>query len=120
MDRVAQHVASKRQFDRRTPQAGGHLSGVAYVFKFQPMPEAATAIQIVQMHAVDIDTGYVGNLKSVSLEKLMEEKPEQALINAVKGMLPKNRLGRAMMGKLRVFAGPEHSHQAQQPEPLEI
>ena len=65
-------------------------------------------------------TGYVGNLKSVNLQKLMEDKPEQALIFAVKGMLPRNRLGRAMMKKLRVFAGPEHNHEAQQPQPLEI
>jgi len=65
-------------------------------------------------------TGYVGNLKSVNLSKLMEDKPEQALIFAVKGMLPKNRLGRAMLKKLRVFAGPEHTHQAQQPQVLEV
>jgi large subunit ribosomal protein L13 len=65
-------------------------------------------------------TGYVGNLKSINLQKLMEDKPEQALTFAVKGMLPKNRLGRAMMKKLRVFAGPEHEHQAQQPQLLEI
>ncbi len=65
-------------------------------------------------------TGYVGNLKSVTLEKLMEEKPEQALEVAVKGMLPKNRLGRAMFKKLRVFAGAEHTHQAQQPQTLDI
>ncbi len=65
-------------------------------------------------------TGYVGNLKSVNLEKLMQDKPEQALVFAVKGMLPKNRLGRAMLKKLRVFAGPEHTHQAQQPQALEI
>ena len=65
-------------------------------------------------------TGYIGNLKSVSLGKLMEEKPEQALIYAVKGMLPKNPLGRSMMRKLRVFAGPEHTHQAQQPQALDI
>jgi large subunit ribosomal protein L13 len=65
-------------------------------------------------------TGYIGNLKSISLEQLMEKQPEQALTFAVKGMLPKNRLGRAMMKKLRIFAGPEHTHQAQQPQPLEI
>lgn len=65
-------------------------------------------------------TGYVGNLKSISLEKLMEKSPEQALTLAVKGMLPKNRLGRAMLKKLRVFAGGDHDHQAQQPQPLEI
>ena len=65
-------------------------------------------------------TGYVGNLKSVNLQKLMDTAPEQALTFAVKGMLPKNRLGRAMLRKLRIFAGPEHSHQAQQPQTLEI
>lgn len=65
-------------------------------------------------------TGYVGNLKSINLKKLLETAPEQVLNLAVKGMLPKNSLGRAMMRKLRVFAGPEHSHQAQQPQPLDI
>jgi large subunit ribosomal protein L13 len=65
-------------------------------------------------------TGYVGNLKSVSLKKLMENTPEQALNFAVKGMLPKNPLGRAMFKKLRVFAGAEHTHTAQQPTPLDI
>jgi large subunit ribosomal protein L13 len=65
-------------------------------------------------------TGYVGNLKSVSLEKLLDESPERALQFAVKGMLPRNPLGRKMYSKLRVFAGPEHTHEAQQPIPLEI
>ena len=65
-------------------------------------------------------TGYIGNLKSVSLEKLLAETPERALSHAVKGMLPRNPLGRKMFAKLRVFAGPEHSHQAQQPIPLDI
>jgi large subunit ribosomal protein L13 len=65
-------------------------------------------------------TGYIGNLKSVNLQTLMDRAPEQVLTFAVKGMLPKNRLGRAMLRKLRIFAGPEHSHQAQQPQPLEL
>ncbi len=65
-------------------------------------------------------TGYIGNLKSMSLEKLMDKAPERALQLAVKGMLPRNPLGRKMLGKLRVYAGPEHEHQAQQPTPLEI
>jgi large subunit ribosomal protein L13 len=65
-------------------------------------------------------TGYVGNLKSVPLEKLLQESPERALQFAVKGMLPRNPLGRQMYSKLRVFAGPEHSHVAQQPIPLDI
>ena len=65
-------------------------------------------------------TGYVGNLKSMPLEKLMEQHPERALQYAVKGMMPRNPLGRKMLSKLRVFAGPEHNHEAQQPIPLEI
>jgi len=65
-------------------------------------------------------TGYVGNLKSMPLETLMKETPERALQLSVKGMLPRNPLGRKMFSKLRVFAGPEHSHEAQQPIPLDI
>lgn len=65
-------------------------------------------------------TGYIGNMKSVALGKLLEEKPERALEYAVKGMLPRNPLGRKMYSKLKVFPGPEHPHQAQQPKPLDI
>ncbi|MBT3017136.1 MAG: 50S ribosomal protein L13 [Candidatus Thiodiazotropha endolucinida] len=65
-------------------------------------------------------TGFIGNLKSINLEKLLQKAPERAIEHAVKGMMPKNPLGRAMLKKLRVFAGPEHTHQAQQPQPLDI
>jgi len=65
-------------------------------------------------------TGYIGNLKSIPLEKLLKEKPERAIEFAVKGMLPRNSLGRKMFSKLKVFAGSEHDHEAQQPIPLEI
>lgn len=65
-------------------------------------------------------TGYLGNLKSTSLEKLLQEHPERAIQFAVKGMLPKNPLGRKMFKKLHVFAGSEHPHAAQQPKPLTI
>ncbi len=65
-------------------------------------------------------TGYVGNLKSINLETLLEQAPERALQYAVKGMLPRNSLGRKMLSKLRVFVGPDHKHEAQQPLPLDI
>ena len=65
-------------------------------------------------------TGYIGNLKSESLETMLEKYPEKVLMKSVRGMLPKSKLGRAMIKKLRVFAGPEHTHIAQQPEPLEL
>jgi large subunit ribosomal protein L13 len=57
-------------------------------------------------------TGYIGNLKSISLGKLLVKAPEQVIQKAVKGMLPKNTLGRAMFKKLRVYAGTEHGHEA--------
>jgi large subunit ribosomal protein L13 len=65
-------------------------------------------------------TGYIGNLKSVSLEKMLDETPERVLQFAVKGMLPRGPLGRQMLSKLRVFAGPSHSHAAQQPISLDV
>ena len=65
-------------------------------------------------------TGYIGNLKSIPLNKLMEKHPERAIEKAVKGMMPKNKLGRAMYKKLHVYAGPEHPHAAQQPAALDI
>jgi large subunit ribosomal protein L13 len=65
-------------------------------------------------------TGYIGNLKSINLEKLLDKAPERVITQAVKGMMPRGPLGRAMMGKLRVYAGPEHRHAAQQPKPLDL
>ncbi|NNL55136.1 MAG: 50S ribosomal protein L13 [Woeseia sp.] len=65
-------------------------------------------------------TGYIGNLKSISLDKLLDEAPERVIESAVKGMLPRGPLGRQMFSKLRVFAGPEHPHAAQQPIPLTV
>lgn len=65
-------------------------------------------------------TGYIGNLKSENLATMLEKYPERVLMKSVRGMLPKSKLGNAMIKKLRVFAGPEHTHIAQQPEPLEL
>ena len=65
-------------------------------------------------------TGYIGGIKSIGLGKLLKEHPERVIEIAVKGMLPKNTLGRNMFRKLHVFAGGKHPHTAQQPKPLEI
>ncbi|PHS73174.1 MAG: 50S ribosomal protein L13 [Cycloclasticus sp.] len=65
-------------------------------------------------------TGYIGNLKSISLGKLRETHPERIIQSAVRGMLPKNSLGRSMFKKMKVFVGAEHTHQAQQPKILDI
>ncbi len=65
-------------------------------------------------------TGFIGNLKSINFEKLVDKAPERPIEIAVKGMLPKNPLGRQMFSKLKVYAGNEHPHAAQQPRVLDI
>jgi large subunit ribosomal protein L13 len=65
-------------------------------------------------------TGYIGSLKSASFEKMQEKAPGRVIELAVKGMLPKNPLGRAMFRKLKVYGGPDHQHAAQQPKSLDI
>ena len=65
-------------------------------------------------------TGFPGGIKSISLDKQRSKAPERIIESAVRGMLPKNKLGRAMFRKLKVYAGPQHNHEAQQPKALEI
>lgn len=65
-------------------------------------------------------TGYPGGLKEISYEKLLKEKPEKAIYEAVWGMIPHNRLGRKIIKKLRVYRGPDHRHHAQKPEKLDL
>jgi len=65
-------------------------------------------------------TGYMGGIKSQTAKEVREKKPEELIRMAVKGMLPKNKLGRAQLKKLKIYAGGEHPHQAQQPEKLDI
>ncbi len=65
-------------------------------------------------------SGYIGGIKEITAEKLLEKRPEDLIRFAVKGMLPKNRLGSKLNKKLRVYAGSDHPHSSQKPEPLEI
>jgi large subunit ribosomal protein L13 len=65
-------------------------------------------------------SGYIGSLREVTADQMRERHPERVIEWAVQGMLPKNRLGRAMARKLKVYRGPEHPHQAQQPQTLEV
>ena len=65
-------------------------------------------------------TGYIGNMKSSNLATMMKKSPETVLMKSVRGMLPKTKLGNAMIKKLRVFSGPDHTHKAQAPKLLEI
>ena len=65
-------------------------------------------------------SGYPGGIRAVTAEKLLASRPEELLRRAVKGMLPKNRLGRRIVKKLKVYAGPDHPHAAQQPEQIQV
>jgi large subunit ribosomal protein L13 len=65
-------------------------------------------------------TGYPGGIRSRTLAEMLERRPEEVIRKAVRGMLPKNRLARRQITKLKVYAGPEHPHQAQQPKPMEV
>ena len=65
-------------------------------------------------------SGYPGGLRSRTLREQLERRPTEVIRKAVKGMLPRNRLGRAQLGKLKVYAGPEHPHTAQSPQPMEV
>ncbi|MEA2374705.1 MAG: large subunit ribosomal protein, partial [Thermoleophilaceae bacterium] len=65
-------------------------------------------------------SGYPGGLRSRTLEEMLDRRPEEVIRLAVKGMLPRTRLGRAQLRKLKVYAGPDHPHVAQQPQPMEV
>ena len=65
-------------------------------------------------------SGWVGGLKETTLQQMLARHPRRVIMHAVKGMLPKNRLGRAMLKKLKVYVGPAHPHTAQKPEPLNL
>ena len=65
-------------------------------------------------------SGYPGGLRSRTLAEMLDRRPEEVIRKAVRGMLPRTRLGRAQLRKLKVYAGPEHPHEAQKPEPMEV
>jgi large subunit ribosomal protein L13 len=98
--------------------------------EFAPHMDAGDFVVVVNAQKVQVTgrkldqkmyyrhSGWIGGLKETVLRDMMATKPDQVLIKAVKGMLPKNRLGRQMLKKLKVYSGTEHPHAAQQPKPL--
>jgi large subunit ribosomal protein L13 len=123
--------ASGKTLGRLATEVARRLRGK---HKAEYTPHVDTGDYIVVVNAKDIKvtgnkardkmyhfhTGFIGNMKHFTFEKLMERSPERVIELAVKGMLPKNALGRRMYRKLKVYADAEHNHQAQQPQPLEI
>jgi large subunit ribosomal protein L13 len=118
LGRLCSEVA-RRLRGKHKPEFTPHVDTGDYIVVVNAEKVAVTGnkLQDKQYHRF---TGYVGNLKTTNLKDLLATHPERAIEFAVKGMLPKNPLGRAMFRKLKVYRGAEHPHTAQQPKALEI
>ena len=118
LGRLASEIA-RRLRGKHKPEYTPHIDTGDYIVVVN-----AEKVRVTGAKATDKmyhhHTGYPGGLKSYSFEKLIERAPERVLQRAVKGMLPRNPLGRAMFKKLKVYSGSEHPHTAQQPEALNI
>ncbi len=118
LGRLASEVA-KRLRGKHKPEYTPHVDTGDYVVIINAEKVHATGNKMADK-MYHRHTGYIGNLKSVSLGKLLETHPERAIQEAVKGMMPKGPLGREMLSKLKIYAGAEHPHSAQQPQALDI
>ncbi|WP_157252508.1 50S ribosomal protein L13 [Nonomuraea typhae] len=118
LGRLASHVATLLR-GKHKPIFANHVDTGDFVIVINADKIALSGNKLEQKKAYR-HSGYPGGLRSVTYGELMEKRPERAVEKAVKGMLPKNSLGRKMAKKLKVYAGAEHPHQAQQPVPFEI
>ncbi|KUP97874.1 50S ribosomal protein L13 [Thermobifida cellulosilytica] len=118
LGRLASHVAALLR-GKHKPYYAPHIDTGDYVIVVNADKVALTGKKLQQKRAYR-HSGYPGGLRAVPYSELMAKNPARAVEKAVKGMLPKNSLGRQMAKKLKVYAGPEHPHQAQQPVPFEI
>ena len=118
LGRLASEIATILK-GKKKPTYSPHLDVGDYVVVINAEKIAVTGRKLEEK-VYHRHTGYPGGLRSVSLREQMKRHPTFAVRAAVKGMLPKNRLGRKMLKKLKVYAGPEHPHQAQQPKTLEV
>jgi len=116
LGRLATELA-RRLRGKHKPQYTPHVDTGDYIVVVNAKKVRVTGNKL-QDKMYHRHTGYVGHLKSMNLAKLLDTHPERAIEIAVKGMLPRGPLGRSMFRKLRVYAGAEHGHQAQQPQVL--
>ena len=118
LGRLASHVAVLLR-GKHKPIFAPHVDTGDFVIVVNAAKVALSGSKLEQKHAYR-HSGYPGGLRAVSYATLMASNPERAVEKAVRGMLPKNTLGRKTLSKLKVYAGPDHPHQAQQPQPYEI
>jgi large subunit ribosomal protein L13 len=118
LGRLATEVA-RRLRGKHKPEFTPHVDTGDYIVVINAEKVAVTGNKATDK-MYHSHTGFPGGIKSITFDKLIQKKPEMVIEKAVKGMLPKNPLGRAMYRKLKVYAGSEHKHTAQQPQVLDI
>jgi large subunit ribosomal protein L13 len=118
LGRLASHVAVLLR-GKHKPIFAPHVDTGDFVIVVNAEKIALSGAKLEQKKAYR-HSGYPGGLRAVAYGDLMAKHPERAVEKAVRGMLPKNSLGRKTLSKLKVYAGPDHPHQAQQPQPYEI
>jgi large subunit ribosomal protein L13 len=118
LGRLASHAAILLR-GKHKPIYAPHVDTGDFVIVVNAEKVALSGRKLEQKRAYR-HSGYPGGLRAVAYSDLLEKHPERLIEKAVRGMLPKNSLGRSMLRKLKVYAGPEHPHQAQQPVPYEI
>lgn len=118
LGRLASQVATLLR-GKHKPTFAPHVDTGDFVVIINAEKVALTGNKLTQKRAYR-HSGHPGGLKSMTYGELLARKPERLVEKAVRGMLPKNRLGRQMIHKLKVYAGPEHPHAAQRPEPYQI
>jgi large subunit ribosomal protein L13 len=118
LGRLASEIASRLR-GKHKPEYTPHVDTGDYIIVVNCEKIAVTGAKRTDKTYYH-HTGFIGGIKSITFDKLLEKAPEQIIEKAVKGMLPKGPLGRAMFRKLKVYAGTEHQHAAQQPQVLDI
>jgi large subunit ribosomal protein L13 len=118
LGRMATEVASRLR-GKHKPIFAPHVDTGDFVVVVNASKVVMTADKAGDKFAYH-HSGYPGGITSVSYAELLATKPEELVRRAVRGMLPKTRLGRQQLGKLKVYAGPDHPHEAQQPQPLDL
>ena len=118
LGRMAAEIATRLR-GKHKPEYTPHVDTGDYIVVINAEKVAVTGNK-AKNKIYHSHTGYPGGLKSISFEKLIEKAPERTIQSAVKGMLPRGPLGRAMFKKLKVYAGAEHPHAAQQPKELNV
>lgn len=110
--RLAHHLRGKHK-----PEFSPHMDNGDFIVVINVDKLAFSGNKLADKYYYQ-HTGYPGNLKENNLAEMMAKKPQDVLIQAVRGMMPKNRLSRQMLGKLKIYVGPDHPHKAQKPTPL--